>query len=502
MMRARTALGTLCFVALMAACYPGGEETAVLLTVSDDPTVTMSVWWKVGSQNDPPGKEGLAYLTAELIAEGATANNSYEEILQELYPLASSYSIRVDREMTVLTGRTHRDNLTKFYGLFGDAYLRPAFDEADFKRIKTDTLNYLTKTLRYSQDEELAKAALYGFVFEGTRYAHPAQGTVQSLDALTLDDVRGFYERHYTGANAVVALGGGFDDALLTEFRGSLAGLPASDSPAPASPAIEPAAIAGKQVLLVDKPDADSSISFGFPITARRGERDFYALWLANSWLGEHRSSSSHLFQVIREQRGLNYGDYSYIEAFPNGGRRNVPPTNVARNRQIFEVWIRTLPNSQAHFALRAAMREVKLLVDNGMTPEQFELTRDFLTKYILHFADTTTARLGYAIDDRFYGIDGEGHLARFRRTMGDLTLEEVNAAIRKYLQYDNVKIAVVTGDAEGLKQALVTDAPSPIEYASEKPESVLAEDREIASFPLEIDAENVRIVPLEQIFD
>jgi len=258
----------------------------------------------------------------------------------------------------------------------------------------------------------------------------------------------------------------------------------------------------GEAGATISSPDADSTISFGFPISARRGERDFYALWLANSWLGEHRSSSSHLFQVIREKRGLNYGDYSYIEAFPNGGRRSVPPTNVARNRQIFEVWIRTLPNSQAHFALRAAMREVKLLVDNGMTREQFELTRDFLSKYILHFADTTTARLGYAIDDRFYGIDGEGHLARFRRTMGDLTLEEVNAAIRKYLQYDNVKIAIVTGDAEGLKQALVSDAPSPIEYASDKPESVLSEDREIVSFPLEIDAENVRIVPLEEMFD
>ena len=67
----------------------------------------------------------------------------------------------------------------------------------------------------------------------------------------------------------------------------------------------------------------------------RRGDRDFYALWIANSWLGEHRNQSSHLFNVIRELRGLNYGDYSYIESFPEGGERNMPPVNVPRRRQL-----------------------------------------------------------------------------------------------------------------------------------------------------------------------
>jgi zinc protease len=98
----------------------------------------------------------------------------------------------------------------------------------------------------------------------------------------------------------------------------------------------------------------------------------------------------SHLFHVIRETRGLNYGDYSYIEAFPEGGERNMPPVNVARRQQLFEVWIRTLPNDKAVFALRAALRELTALVDHGLTQEQFELSRTFL-KYSLHFAETTS---------------------------------------------------------------------------------------------------------------
>jgi zinc protease len=488
----------------LTACDSSHEETAVLLHVPADPTITFKVWFKVGSQNDPPGKAGLANLTGELLAEGATEDHSYEEILQELYPLASGYSIRVDREMTVLSGRTHKDNLEAYYGLFTGAFLRPAFNEDDFKRIKTNTVNYLKNSLRFAQDEELGKAALYEFVFVGTPYAHPPEGLVESVESLTLDDVKGFYQRYYTAGNAEVALGGGFDEALAARFQGSVDALPPALTPgadAPPPPVIEAAATHGRQLLLVDKPDADASISFGFPIEARRGERDFYALWIANSWLGEHRNSSSHLFQVIRESRGLNYGDYSYIESFPGGGRRSFPPQHVGRNEQIFEVWVRTLPNAQAQFALRAAMRELKSLVDNGMTRESFELTRSFLEKYVLHFAPTTAERLGYAVDDRFYGVDGEGHLARFRRMMSEITLEDVNAAIRKHLQYENVKIAMVTGDAEGLREALVADSPSPMEYASKKSQAILDEDVEISTFPLEIDADSVRVVPLEQMF-
>jgi zinc protease len=468
--------------------------------VDDDPTVTLKVWFRTGSWEDPPGKEGLAYLTGRLVAEGSTTRRSYEEILRALYPLAASYSVRVDHEMTVLTGRAHRDALAAFHELFADAYLRPAFDADEFERLRTDQLNYLRNTLRYASDEELARAAFHALVFEGQRHAHPPEGTVEGVESITLDDVRDFYRRRFTRERAVVALGGGFDGAAVERLRGSLAELPTGGGPAGAVPAPRP--FAGRHVLLVSKPDADSSISFGFPIDVRRGDPDFYPLWVANSWLGEHRNSSSHLFQVLRERRGLNYGDYSYIEAFPEGGRRTFPPVHVARSRQSFEVWIRTLPNAQAHFALRAALRELTRLVERGMSREEFELTREFLSKYLLHFADTTSLRLGYALDDRFYGIDGEGHLARFQERLAAMTLEEVNAAIRRHLSPASVKIAIVTGDAERLAAALAADAPSPITYATPKADAILAEDAEIAAYPLGIRAADIRVVPVDQMFE
>ena len=476
------------------------DSAVVLLPVAADPTVSFSLQFAVGSQNDPPGKEGLAFLTGQMLVDAATESRSLDQILEALYPLAAGYDIRVDRETSTLTGRVHRDNLDAYLELFTDALLHPRFDADDFARVQSDAINEIENTLRYSSDEELGKAAFNAALFRGTRYAHPNEGTVQGLTAVTLDDVRAFYRRYYTVANVRVGLAGGTDAALVARVTAAVNRLPAGESLAP--PAIAPTPIEGRSVTLIAKPGADASISFGFPIDVRRGDRDFYALFIANSWLGEHRNQSSHLFNVIREQRGLNYGDYSYIEAFPDGGERMMPPWNVPRRHQAFEIWIRTLPNAQAPFALRAALRELTLVVDNGLTREQFELTRAFLKKYSLHFAETTSARLGYAMDDHFYGIEGDGHLAQFRRMMDALTLDDVNAAIQRHWQYHDLKIAIVTGEAAALAETLASGAPTPISYDTPKPASILEEDRAIAAWPLDIAAERIETIPVESAFE
>jgi zinc protease len=256
-------------------------------------------------------------------------------------------------------------------------------------------------------------------------------------------------------------------------------------------------------VTIVAKPGPSTAISFGVPMDVLRGSRDFYALSIARSWLGEHRNSFSHLYQVIREARGLNYGDYAYIEKFPRGGQLTMPPTGAGRRAQLFEVWIRPVQEKNGLFALRAALREVEALTEKGMTKEQFEAARKFLRKYALHFAETTEDRLGYAVDDRFYGIPATpGHLAKFRAMMDELTLEDVNTAIRKHWKLDNLRIAIVTEHADALRDALVKGDPSPCDYGAEsKAAEILEEDKAIASHPLRIPASNVQVVPVEKMF-
>jgi zinc protease len=296
----------------------------------------------------------------------------------------------------------------------------------------------------------------------------------------------------------VIGLVGGYDASLPGRLKNDLGKLPAGVPHAADPPA--PAPVRGFRATIVEKDAPATAISMGVPIDILRGSKDWYALAIANSWLGEHRNSSSHLYRVIREERGLNYGDYSYIENFPEGGRRSVPPQNVCRRKQIFEIWIRPVPPEAGHFALRAALREYRNLVENGLTQGEFSLTRNFLKNYILNYAPTTMARLGYAIDDRFYGIRGS-HLAQFRAMMKTLTLADVNRAIRKHLRYGDMAIAIVAKDAKGLHDELVNDMPSPITYRTKKPESVQSEDREIAVFPVKIAPENVSVVPVAEIF-
>ncbi len=484
----------------LLSCEKQADKKMVMLPVEDDPTISIRLWFKVGSQDDPEGKEGLAALTAELMTNGATQERSYEEILEKLYPMAADIDNQVDKEMTIISGRIHKDNLHAYYQLFKEVVLSPGFKEEDFRRIKSNTTNYLENRLRYANDEELGKEVLSEFVFEETPYQHIEEGHISSLKKVTLLDVKDFYQKYYTWDNLVIGLGGGYSPEFEAQIKEDLQNLATGKPELPEPP--QPNSIEGLKVKIVEKSGANATaISFGYPIDILRGEDDFYALALANSWLGEHRNSSSHLYQVIREARGLNYGDYSYIEHFPHGYRRQFPPPNVGRRQQLFQIWIRPVPNEARLFSFRAALRELEQLVENGLTQDQFELTRTFLKNYILHYAPTTMMKLGYALDDEFYGIDRH-YVELFRHKMDELTLNDVNDAIREHLQYKNIKVVFVTNNAEELKEQMVNNEPSPIEYENPKPETVLEEDKKIANYPLNIKSEDVIIEPVDKVFE
>ncbi|NNG15566.1 MAG: insulinase family protein [Gemmatimonadales bacterium] len=505
MMRKLTSLSV--GLLLLAGCVPGAPEGTVALSEPASPFIAFNVWVKAGSQNDPAGQEGLAALTANLIAEGSTTEDSYDAILAKLYPMAARYGYSVDKEMTVFGGRVHRDNLEAYYTLFKNALLSPAFSEADFERVKSQTMNFLERTRRYGRDEELSKELLFWIDYSGTAYEHPEEGYVESVRSITLDDVRQFYDAHYLANNVTVGLGGGFDRALLSRVRADFDALAVGE--VAAIPAPEPRMPNGVEVLIVEKETDASAISFGFPTALTRGHADFWPMVAMNSWFGEHRESFSHLYQVIRESRGMNYGDYSYIEAYPRGYTTQVPPTNVARRSQLFEIWIRpislTAPGNlhdRTLFATRAAWRELKRLVDDGMTGETLETTQQFLKNYVLNWSATVSRRLGYAVDDAFYGVSDNGYLESIRPGIAALTLEQVNAAIRTHLQYDNMYLVFITADAEAMKQALLSGAETPITYAGEKSAEHMAEDAEIASFPIPVREENITIIGIDEVFE
>jgi len=87
------------------------------------------------------------------------------------------------------------------------------------------------------------------------------------------------------------------------------------------------------------------------------------------------------------------------------------------------------------------------------------------------------------------------------RERLSALTLEDVNRAIKEHFQTNRMRIVMVTKDAEGLRDAIVDNKPSPITYNSPKPPEILEEDKTIMAYPVNVRKERVRVVPVEQVF-
>ncbi|MGH9903291.1 MAG: M16 family metallopeptidase, partial [Pyrinomonadaceae bacterium] len=355
-------------------------KIASVLQQNRSPLVSFRVLMMTGAASDPKGREGVAALTAAMLAGGGSRAMTYEQIVEAMYPMASSFGSQIDKEMTVFTGTTHVENLERYYALISQMLLDPGFREEDFTRLKADQINFLKTTLRESNDEELGKEYLYNIIYAGHPYAHHNAGTVSSLEKLTLDDVRAFYRANYTQGNLVLGLAGGYTPDFLKKVEADFAKLPAgkADRQQFAAPKVDP----GARVEIVQRETRATAISMGFPIGVTRADRDWAALAVVASYFGQHRSSNSYLYQKLREARGLNYGDYAYIEYFPRGMFQFTPDANLGRRQQIFQIWIRPVEPQNGVFALRAALYEYDKLVRDRMSKEAFEGTRAFLTKY------------------------------------------------------------------------------------------------------------------------
>jgi len=250
-----------------------------------------------------------------------------------------------------------------------------------------------------------------------------------------------------------------------------------------------------------------------------RANDDFAALMVANSYLGEHRKSYGQLYDKIRSTRSMNYGDYSYIEWYENGGGNMLPVPGVPRHANYFAIWIRPVQIAEglkkqypelkditighAQFALRLAIREIDNLVTNGMTPEAFEATRRFLRSYNKLYIQTPEKQLGFLMDSRFYGRTD--HIKEMDALLAKLTVADVNRAIKKYWQVANMYVTIVTDDSEAqpLADALKNNTPSPMSYANVVkeglPQAVKEEDAIIADYKLNV--KNVKVVDSKDTF-
>jgi len=480
--------------------------------------IVVKIMFRNGSISDPVGKEGLTQMTISLMIGGGADELSYGDIQDMLYPWAAGYGASLDKEVSVFTFQVPSDFEKDFYPILRDVMLKPAFTENDFQRVKTNQQTYVDQVIRASSDEEYSKKSLEDLLFRGTNYQHMKEGKSTSVSSITLDDVKNHYKNFFTRNNLLIGIAGNFSDNFRDMLKTDMAKLSNAkpEIPTPGK-ANQPNGI---EVEIIAKDGAFGSAIFtGAPLNITRAEDEFAALMIANSWMGEHRKSYSRLYQKIRQTRSMNYGDYSYIEWYENGGRNMLPPSGVPRQSNYYSIWIRPVQiasqlKSQyeeladinighAHFALRMAIKEFDLLIKNGMTKEQFEETRTFLLSYTKLYAQTPAAQLGWLMDSPFY--DRENYLIELDKLLKNATLEEVNQALRKHWQTDNMFVTIVTdaSEAEPLAKSLKENLESPMSYSnlvkSGLPEEVLAEDDEVAKYKLNI--KSVKIVKSEDTF-
>jgi zinc protease len=481
---------------MFAMAASAGAQIRLIALPDKSPLVNFRIVFTTGAASDPSDKPGLAYLTAQMLGDAGSKEMTYRQIVDALYPMASSVSVQVDKEMTVFGGTTHVENLDAYYKLLSGMLLDPGWREEDFRRVKDAAMNAIRVGLRGNNDEELGKEVLYETIYRNTPYEHYNGGTISGLQAITLDDVKAFYHSQYVQANLYLGIAGGYPAQFAERMKADFKKLPVGPGFKPRMK--HPEAPEQSRVVIVDKDTRSVAFSLGYPIEVTRQSQEYAALLLVSSYLGQHRMGG-HLFDRMREKRGLNYGDYTYIEYFPRGMFLMEPQQNLARHYQIFQVWIRPVEPPTAKFALRLALYELDKLAKNGMDQETFERSRDFLSKYVNVLTKTKRAELGYAIDSNFYGTNP--YNPYLKAQLAKLTLADVNRVIKRYIRTDRLTIVAVSRNGEALKRDLASEDPSPMTYNSPKPAEITEEDKIVERWPLKLKPEEITVRPVSEVF-
>ena len=477
------------FVASLSATSPAptvGPTTTTLAFSPDEfilqssfsKLVDFDIRFRVGSTDDPEGKDGLAALTAACIYDGGSASLSYDEIQDAFISTAATFFGDANKEYTAFTGRVHLDNLDHFYKVISEMLLKPGFHEDDFEFHKTNLIGNAQQ--KVFDDGRLSGRALSDSIFQGHPYSKQGSGSVESLLGLTLEDVEDFYTTYYTKQNLILGLAGAVSDEfhmkVLSDFTN---GLP--DGTGDKEQLVGPPARTSSNVVIIEQNASDTTslkIGYGFPMElVARGHPDYGAMMIAQDVLSGGRLSI--LTQEIREKRGINYDTYA-------------GPFNEGL---AFQIDVGAVESAEvAHFTARLVMFQLNKLIKEGVSQDTFQRLRNKLYNNVFLAVDTPRKILNFGVDGIDYGY-GTDFLSYARSALTNTTLDNVNAAIKKWHKAGNVTFVFVTPDAEDLKERLANDEISTITYASEtQPEDVLLDDEAIKAFPLELSSDNIEI--------
>jgi len=433
---------------------PNGLD-AVAVPRGDLPIVSFSLAIKAGAYDEQKDRtQGVADFTAGMLRHGA-GKRTAEQIADTIDSAGGSLEAGSDGESTLVTCSVLAARADTCLSLLADVLLRPTFPEKEMAEVRDQMLASLAQR---ADDPHLLAAEHFDNLLFGEGHPDGWVLTPEHVNAITRDKLLAFWKAFYRPNNAILAIAGDIDPAVMkTRVERAFGGW--ASAAVPQRPAFEIPAVHGKRVILVDKPElSQATLMFGHA-GIRHADPDWYAVTLVNYVLGGS-DFSSRLMQEVRSKRGLTYGIGSSFGASLYQGAFRVSAST--RNETAWD-------------ALSVATAELSKMKASGPTEDELAKAKGYYagsTPFTLESA----AGLAHAL----VGADLHGLGVDYVRTLA-LRLAAVDraaadAAAKKWLDPEDLSIVIVgRADVVGpeLKKAKLSfervDARAPISAAARR---------------------------------
>ncbi len=389
------------------------------------PLVNFSMVLSGGHLMDSFDKVGVANLMTDIMMEG-TATKTPEQLEEEIDLLGASINMFTTRESIVIRGNTLVRNFDKTIALIEEILLQPRWDEEEFSRIKTSTINGIKRS---SANPNFVANNVYNKILYGDKhmFAYPTSGTVASVETITIDDLKEFYNKNFSPSITNFQIVGNIDQAKALE---TLKGLETKWSTKEVTiPEYEIVNNRDKASLyFVDIPNAKQSvINIGY-LSMARTDDDFHSATVMNYKLGGSFSGNVNL--ILREEKGYTYGANTRFSG------SKIPGTFTASSS------VRTNTTFESVNIFKDEIEKYK----GGISQDDLDFTKNALIKSNARRFETQGALLGMLETIGRYNLSPD-YIAKEEGVVRDMTLDMHKALANKYL--DEKKMAyLVIGDA------------------------------------------------------
>jgi zinc protease len=342
---------------------PGGI-TALLVEDHDIPFTALEIQFRGGTSLDAPEKRGAVNLMTALIEEGAGDMDS-QGFAEARDGLAASFGFEAGTDSVGVSARFLTENRDQAVTLLREALVNPRFDQSAIDRVREQVLSNIRSDEK--DPDTLASNALDQLAFGDHPYASNGNGTVETVTALTRDDILAAHKGALARDRIYVSAAGDISAEELGPLLDRLFGdLPATGTPLPdrAPWLLEPG------VTVIDFPTPQSSVLFGH-VGIPREDPDFFAAFILNEALGGGRFTA-RLMSEVREKRGLTYGIGSYL---------------VGMDQAEMYLGQFSASNDKVAEAIQVLRAEWAKIASEGLTDEELATTKTYLTgSYPLRF--------------------------------------------------------------------------------------------------------------------